>query len=93
VRGDEHDPLVAELGCDLAEAQALLGVKRRRRLVEHEQARVADQRLRECDAAAHAARQLADAPAADVTEPDRVKHAAHLAVAGAVSVISLRIAM
>ena len=59
----------------------LLGVKRGGRLVEHEQLRVAEQCLRERDAPAHAARQLADAVSARRPQVDQLEHTAHLAVA------------
>ncbi|HVF80154.1 MAG TPA: hypothetical protein VNA28_17810 [Solirubrobacteraceae bacterium] len=79
--GHEHDPFVAEVGYELAEAQPLLGIEPGAGLVEHEQLRVAEQRLRERDAAAHPTGEPADAAPGDVAEADQLQHAPHLAVA------------
>ena len=68
-------------GDELAEAQPLLRVEPGGRLVEHEQLRAAEQRLRQRDAPAHAARQRPDALVGDVVEADRAQHAPHLGVA------------
>jgi hypothetical protein len=79
VRREEHGPRQAR--DQLAEAQPLLRVQAGRGLVEDEQLRRAEQRLRQRDAPAHPARERADALVRDVSEPDRAQHAADLLVA------------
>ncbi len=51
-----------ELGEQVAEAHALLGVEPHGGLVDDEQLGVAEQRLGDADALAHAAREAAEAP-------------------------------
>ena len=51
---------LGELGEQVAEAHALLGVEARGRLVDDDERRVVEQRLRDADALAHAAREAAE---------------------------------
>ena len=72
---DKHHRAVArEPGQQLPEAQPLLRVKARRRLVEDKQPGVAEQRLRHAEPTAHAARQRADRLARHVREADLRQH-------------------
>ena len=75
VRGDEHRaPLAGELAQKTPQPLDALGVETVRGLVEHEHARVAEQRVRQAQALAHAEREPADLAARDVGESDESEH-------------------
>ena len=65
---EDHDDVLADLGEQVEEAVALLGVEARGRLVDDDQLRVADQRLRDAEALAHAAREAGERLLAHVPE-------------------------
>src|SRR5206468_7864342 len=65
---------------EVAEPQSLLRVETRRRLVEHEQLRLTEQRLGQAQPAAHPARQRTNTLAGDITESDHCQHPADLVV-------------
>ena len=55
VRREDHDHVLPDLGEEVVEAVALLGVQARRRLVHDDEPGVAEQRLRDAEALAHPA--------------------------------------
>lgn len=61
MRGEQDDLIRGEAGDEVAEAHALLGVEARRRLVENEDVRVVEDRLRDAESLLHASRERADA--------------------------------
>ena len=72
---DEHGAaLGGELAQEAADPADALGVEAVDRLVEHEHARVAEQREREAEALAHAERVAADPAIRVVGEADLVEH-------------------
>ena len=78
MRRDEHGAALAgELAQEPAHPLDALGVEAVRRLVEHEHARVAEQRVGEAEALAHAQREAADLAARGVREPDEAEHLVH----------------
>ena len=71
--GAEHDcPIRGQAADELAEPHPLLGVEPASRLVEQQQFRVGNDRLRDADTATHAARQSSDLLASDIGQPDGV---------------------
>ena len=61
MRGEQDDLIRGEAGDEVAEAHALLGVKPGRGLVEDEDVRVVEDRLRDAESLLHASRERADA--------------------------------
>ncbi len=68
MRREDDDALARELGEQRAEAHALLRIESRRRLVDDQQARIVEQRLRDADALAHAAGEAAERTVASLDE-------------------------
>ena len=73
-------PAVRDLGEQVAEAHALLGVEADGRLVDDHELRIAEQRLGDADALPHAARVAAEAPVGGAVEVDELEQLAHAAV-------------
>ena len=87
--GQDHRAVGSQRGDERAESHALLGVEPGRGLVHHEQARVAHERLRDAHAPPHAARETADAPAANICQPHALDKLVGLAAALALVVHTL----
>ena len=83
VGGQQHRTALTGLGDQLPEPHALFGVESDGRLVEDEEAGVADERGGQRDPLPHAAGQLLDAPPPYVAQVDLVQDAPHLTVPGA----------
>src|SRR6185295_11525900 len=56
VRREDDDAILRELGEQMVEAEALLGIEARRGLVDDDEPRIPRNRLRDAEALAHAAR-------------------------------------
>ena len=70
VRRQDHDHVLADLGQQVEEAVALLGVEAGGGLVDDDQLRLAEQRLRDAEALAHAAGEAGQRLLAHVPEVD-----------------------
>ena len=70
MRRQQHQPLAGELGQQVAKAQALGGVEPDGGLVDDQQLRIAQQRLRDAHALAHAARVAGQRAVGDVEQAD-----------------------
>ena len=74
VAGHEHGPpLASEVDDEAPQPADPVGVEAVRRLVEHEDARIAEQRGRQAEALAHAQGEPADASPGDVGEADEIE--------------------
>ena len=73
VRRQDHDDVGGDVGEQVVEAHALLGVEARGRLVDDDELRIAEQRLRDAEALAHAAGEAAELLLAHVVEVDAVQ--------------------
>jgi hypothetical protein len=74
VSGEDDGATVAELGKQVAEAHAFLGVEADRGLVDDQQPRVTEQRLGDADALPHAAREAAQPAVRRRPQVDEVDH-------------------
>lgn len=74
VRREEHRVLLAELLDELAHLEALQRIEPARRLVEHEHLGLGQERHREPDALAQAAREVADQLPPTVEQSDALQH-------------------
>jgi hypothetical protein len=68
VRGEDDDHVLADLGEQVVEADALTGIESCGRLVDDDQSRIAEQCLGDAEALAHAARECAEVLFAYVVE-------------------------
>ena len=75
MRGQDDDDVLADLGEQVEEAVAFLRIETGRRLVDDDQAGVADQRLGDAEALAHAAGESGERLVAHVPEIDLVQQA------------------
>jgi hypothetical protein len=77
VRRENHDDVQRDVGEQVVKAHALLGVEAGGRLVDDDEARVAEQRLRDAEALPHPAREAAELLLADGEEVDALEQCAH----------------
>src|SRR5262249_23319052 len=68
VRRENHDDLLADLGEEIEKAVALFRIEARGRLIDDDEARIADQRLSDAEALPHAARERAELALAHVPQ-------------------------
>ena len=68
VRGEDDHDVLADLREQVVKAHALLGIESRGRLVDDDQLRIAEQRLRDAEALPHAAGEGAEVLLARVVE-------------------------
>ena len=73
VRGEDDDDVLADLGEQVQEAVALFRIQTGGRLIDDDQRGVADQRLRDAEPLAHAAREPRQRVVPDVPQVDLVQ--------------------